>query len=219
MPTNTSDTEAETFDTDKLALLVSETPAMVSFHFGCPPTQVVEALKGAGIVVAATATMVSEAIALEKTGVDVVVAQGWAAGGHRGSFETNFEEVGVGTFALVPQICDSVDCLVAAAGGIGDGRGIAACRVLGADAVWMGTAFLTCTKAPITKVHRKALLSAKDTDTHLSRAFSGRPCRARKTPFSIQMAEGRPILPEFPLMYNYSSPIKKHGIALDDLNN
>lgn len=143
----------------------------------------------------------------------------WEAGGHRGSFETNFEDVGISTLALVPQICDAVDCLVVAAGGIGDGRGIEACRVLGADGVWMGTAFLTCKESPITKVHRKALMSAKDADTLLSRAFSGRPCRARKTPYSIQMSDGRPKLPEFPLMYNYSSPIKKHGIAHDDLDN
>ena len=190
---------------------------MVSFHFGCPEPSAVKRLQNADIVVAATATTVTEAIALDRAGVDVVVAQGWEAGGHRGSFIADYEDVGIGTLALVPQICDAVGCLVAAAGGIADGRGIVACHALGAHAVWMGTAFLTCTETPITDVHRAALLSAKDEDTHLSRAFSGRPCRARRTPFSTQLARGRPEFPAFPLMYNYSSPIKRHGIVNNDL--
>ena len=218
LPNNASATEAETFDTDKLDLLIEQVPAMVSFHFGCPDPSVIGKLKGAGIVVAATATTVKEAITLERAGVDVVVAQGWEAGGHRGSFVSDYEDVGVGTLALVPQVSDAVDCLVVASGGIADGRGIVACRALGADAVWMGTAFLTCTETPITEVHRNALMAAKDDDTHLSRAFSGRPCRARRTPYSTQLAQGRPEFPAFPLMYNYSSPIKRHGIAKDDLD-
>lgn len=217
LPENASGTEAETFDTDKLDLLIEQVPAMVSFHFGCPDPSTISKLQEAGIVVAATATTVSEAIVLERAGVDVVVAQGWEAGGHRGSFVPDYEDVGIGTLALVPQISDAVDCLVVASGGIADGRGVVACRALGADAVWMGTAFLSCTETPITDVHHSALMAAKDEDTHLSRAFSGRPCRARKTPYSTQLAQGRPELPAFPLMYNYSSPIKRHGIAEDDL--
>ncbi|WP_350335856.1 NAD(P)H-dependent flavin oxidoreductase [Coralliovum pocilloporae] len=218
LPADTSVTEAETFDAEKLDLLVEQNPAMVSFHFGCPQGAVVDRLKGAGIRVAATATTVSEALALERSGVEIIVAQGWEAGGHRGSFAVNYEDTGIGTMALVPQIVDAVDCLVLAAGGIGDGRAIAASTALGADGVWMGTAFLTCTETPITGIHREALLSASDEDTHLSRAFSGRPCRARRTPYSVGLAEGRPDFPEFPLMYNYSSPIKRHGIAHDDLD-
>ena len=217
LPDNASGTEAEAFDTDKLDLLIEQAPAMVSFHFGCPEPSIIGKLKGVGIVVAATATTVKEAIALERAGVDVVVAQGWEAGGHRGSFVADYEDVGVGTLALVPQVRDAVDCFVVASGGIADGRGIVACRALGADAVWMGTAFLTCTETPITNVHHNALMTAKDEDTHLSRAFSGRPCRARRTSYSTQLAQGRPELPAFPLMYNYSSPIKRHGIAEGDL--
>ena len=217
LPGNASETEAETFDTDKLDLLIEQAPAMVSFHFGSPDPSTVSKLQSAGIVVAATATTVKEAIALEQAGVDVVVAQGWEAGGHRGSFVSDYEDVGVGTIALVPQVRDAVDCLVVASGGIADGRGMVACRALGADAVWMGTAFLTCAETPITDVHHNALMTAGDEDTHLSRAFSGRPCRARRTPYSTLLAQGRPELPAFPLMYNYSSPIKRHGISEDDL--
>ncbi len=224
LPADASGTEAETFDTAKLDLLIEQAPAMVSFHFGCPDPSTISKLQtpnsklqSAGIVVAATATTVTEAIALEQAGVEVVVAQGWEAGGHRGSFVSGYEDVGIGTLALVPQIRDAVSCFVVASGGIADGRGIVACRALGADAVWMGTAFLTCAETPISDVHHNALMNARDEDTHLSRAFSGRPCRARRTPYSTQLAQGRPELPAFPLMYNYSSPIKRHGIAEENL--
>ncbi len=218
LPSDTASNGLGAFDDERLALLVQHKPAMVSFHFGCPTTKITEDLKAAGIVVAATATNVDEALALQAAGVDVVVAQGWEAGGHRGSFEPNFEDVGIGTMALVPQIADAVNVPVVAAGGIGDGRGITAALALGAEGVWMGTAFLSCAETPITPVHRQALLSSKDDDTHLSRAFSGRPCRARRTPYSEQMANGRPALQDFPLMYNYSGPLKKIGIARDDLD-
>lgn len=216
-PTDTASTDLETFDEDRLSLLVQERPRMVSFHFGCPRPEVVEALKAAEIVTAATATTVREALSLQEAGIEVIVAQGWEAGGHRGSFESGFEDTGVGTLALVPQVVDAVEVPVIAAGGIGDGRTIAAAHALGADGVWMGTAFLSCKETPITPVHRAALAKAKDEDTHLSRAFSGRPCRARRTPYSEQMALARPRFQDFPLMYNYSGPLKHAGIASDDL--
>lgn len=217
LPTDTSSTELETFGEPILELLIEKRPKLVSFHFGCPSSEIVNRLKSAGILVATTATTVNEAIAIEKAGADFVVAQGWEAGGHRGSFQSGFEETGIGTMALVPQVVDAVGIPVIASGGIGDGRGIAAAFALGAQGVWMGTAFLSCLEAPITPIHRKTLLTASDEDTHLSRAFSGRPCRARKTSYSLSVAENRPDLHDFPLMYNYSSPLKKHGIENDDL--
>jgi nitronate monooxygenase len=218
LPNDTTSNGLEAFDDERLALLVRERPAMVSFHFGCPETAVIDALKAAGIVTAATATTVREAVTLQAAGVEIVVAQGWEAGGHRGSFEANFEDTGIGTLALVPQIVDAVEIPVVAAGGIGDGRGIAAALALGAEGVWMGTAFLSCSETPITALHRKSLLAARDEDTHLSRAFSGRPCRARRTPYSEEMASTRPKLQDFPLMYNYSGPLKKSGIDCGDLD-
>jgi nitronate monooxygenase len=216
-PTDTASTELETFGEPILELLLKKRPKLVSFHFGCPSNEVVDHLKSAGILVATTATTVNEAIAIEKAGADFVVAQGWEAGGHRGSFLSGYEETGIGTMSLVPQVVDAVGIPVIASGGIGDGRGIAAAFALGAQGVWMGTAFLSCFEAPITPIHRQTLLTANDEDTHLSRAFSGRPCRARKTPYSLSIAENRPELHDFPLMYNYSSPLKKHGIENDDL--
>ena len=217
-PSDASQSGLATFDNNVLDLLMLKRPGMVSFHFGCPSDNVVEKLKSCGIVTAATATTVDEALAIQSSGLDFIVAQGWEAGGHRGSFQSNHEDIGTGTMALVPQIVDAVSIPVIAAGGIADGRGIVAALSLGAVGVWMGTAFLTCYEAPITPLHRDALLNARDDDTCLSRAFSGRPCRARKTPYSDSMKANRSEFPEFPLMYHYSSPIKKYGIERNDLD-
>lgn len=217
-PPDASVTDLEVFNDEKLAVLFEERPAMVSFHFGCPTASVLDALHSVAIVTAATATTVREAIALQDAGVMVVVAQGWEAGGHRGSFVSNYEDTGIGTMALVPQIVDAVDVPVLAAGGIGDGRAIAAAMALGASGVWIGTAFLSCIETPVTPLHRSALATARDEDTHLSRAFSGRPCRARKTPYSRHMALTRPRLQDFPLMYNYSGPLKRFGIETGNLD-
>ena len=206
------------FSDQTLELLIELQVPIVSFHFGIPAPHAIEKLKSSGCILMATATTVKEAKALEISGIDVVVAQGWEAGGHRGSFSTNDEGVGVGTFALVPQIVDAVKIPVVASGGIGDGRGVAAAFVLGASGVWMGTAFLTCFETPITEQHRDTIFNAVDDDTHLTRAFSGRPCRAKKTPYSIKMSKARQRFPDFPTMYNFSSPLKKYGIVANDIN-
>ncbi len=218
LPTNAVSSSLGVFDDEILDFLILKRPAMVSFHFGCPSVEAVNSLKSVGIITVASATTVIESQMLEAAGIDFVVAQGWEAGGHRGAFESGDDNTGIGTLALVPQIVDAVDIPVFAAGGIGDGRGIAAALALGADGVWMGTAFLSCTETPITSIHRKALLDARDEDTHLSKAFSGRPCRARKTPYSIAMKDNCLALPVFPLMYNYSGPIKKFGIERSDVD-
>lgn len=218
LPSVTDANPLGSFNEEILSLLMHLKPAMVSFHFGCPDKAMVERLHSVGVVVAATATTVNEAVELERAGADVVVAQGWEAGGHRGSFICDYEDVGIGTMALVPQIVDAVSVPVVASGGIGDGRGIAAALALGASAAWMGTAFLTCSETPITPQHRQALLSGKDDDTHLSRAFSGRPCRARKNKYSVELSKTRAPLQDFPLMYNYSGPLKKYGIENNDLD-
>jgi nitronate monooxygenase len=218
LPSVTDANSLGNFNEVTLSLLMELKPAMVSFHFGCPDTTIVEKLQSVGVLVAATATTVNEAIQLEQAGVDIVVAQGWEAGGHRGSFTCEYEDVGIGTMALVPQIVDAVSVPVVASGGIGDGRGVAAALALGASAAWMGTAFLTCDETPITAQHREALLCGKDEDTHLSRAFSGRPCRAKKNKYSVELSKTRVALQDFPLMYNYSGPLKKHGIENNDLD-
>lgn len=196
------------FDESRLAVLLEMRPKVVSFHFGLPPLDMVQALQDAGTVVLCTATTVAEARQLANAGVDAIIAQGWEAGGHRGTFEVSFEDFGVGTMALVPQVVDAVDVPVIAAGGIADGRGIAAALVLGASGVQLGTAFLSCPEADIDARYREALRNATEDGTRLTRAFSGRPARARNNRYIEAMAEKRVRLPDFPTMYSFSGPLE-----------
>ncbi|NQX35827.1 nitronate monooxygenase [Herbiconiux sp. VKM Ac-2851] len=152
-------------------------PAAVSFVFGVPPEDVVERAHRAGIVVIGTATTVDEAVALERGGVDVIVASGSDAGGHRTSFLRPAEQSLVGTMALVPQVVDAVGVPVVAAGGIADRRGVAAASALGADGVQVGTAFLRTQQSAAPESHRQAIPAAAAHDTVLTRAMSGRLAR------------------------------------------
>lgn len=198
-----------TFDESKFSLLMEIRPKVVSFHFGLPPPDMVRALQDVGSVVLCSATTVSEARWLADAGIDAIIAQGWEAGGHRGTFDVSFEDFGVGTMALVPQIVDAVDVPVVAAGGIADGRGIAAALVLGASGVQLGTAFLSCPEANINAAYRRALRSATADDSRLTRAFSGRPARAKNNRYIEAMAENRTRLPDFPTMYGFSEPLEQ----------
>jgi nitronate monooxygenase len=197
-----------TFDEERLAALLNIKPAVVSFHFGMPEAAMVAALKDVGCRILCSATNVAEAMALEAAGVDAVIAQGWEAGGHRGTFHVSFEDDGIGIMALVPQIVDAVQVPVIATGGIADGRGIAAAFALGASGVQMGTAFLSCPEANVRDSYRDALRNAGDQDTRLSRAVSGRPARGKNNRYMDVMAEHRDSLPDFPLMYGYSVPLR-----------
>ena len=205
-----------TFDADTLSLLLELKPAVTSFHFGLPSKPMVEALKDSGCVILCSATTVAEARALDEAGVDAVIAQGWEAGGHRGTFDTTYEDFGVGSMALVPQVVDAVDVPVIAAGGIADGRGVAAAFALGASGVQMGTAFLSCPEAEVSGAHRAAIRNATDEDTRLTRAFSGRPARAKNNRYIEAMAEYRTPLPDFPTMYGFSGPLQQQSVEHKD---
>ena len=151
---------------------------VVSFHFGLPPVDTIKRIKQTGTIVLSSATTVAEARELEAQGADAIIAQGYEAGGHRGTF-TREEGAGlVGTMALVPQVVDAVRVPVIAAGGIADGRGIAAAFALGASGVQIGTAFLGCPEAVVPPDHREGLSRARDQDTCLTTIFTGRPARA-----------------------------------------
>jgi len=149
-----------------------------SFTFGVLKPKVIDAIKAREMVVLGTATTVDEAITLEQAGVDGVVAQGSEAGAHRGTFgDAPFAAAMIGTMALVPQVVDAVSIPVVASGGIMDGRGIAAALALGAQAVQMGTAFLTTDEAGGSASYKSAILAARETDTRITSAFSGRAAR------------------------------------------
>ena len=151
---------------------------MVSFHFGLPEARLLERVRATGAKIVSSATTVAEARWLEERGVDGIIAQGTEAGGHRGTFLGADPSEQPGLFALLPQVASAVSVPVIAAGGIADGRGIAAAFVLGASAVQMGTAFLRCPEASIHPRHREALAAASDSGTRLTRLFSGGPARS-----------------------------------------
>ena len=193
------------FNAQLLDLVLELRPPAVSFHFGLPKATAVQKLKEVGCIILSTATTVAEARSLEESGADVVIAQGFEAGGHRGSFSGSPGAGMIGTMALVPQIVDAVGVPVIAAGGIGDGRGIAAAFALGACGVQMGTAFLGCPEAGIPALYRTQLQAATDESTELTRAYTGRPARAIRNRFVEEMADSDPL--EFPLQASLVSPL------------
>jgi nitronate monooxygenase len=185
------------FDEERLQLILDLRPRVVSFHFGLPPSEMLTRIKHAGCVVLSSATTVAEAKALEAQGADAIIAQGFEAGGHRGTFTSGAGAGLIGTMALVPQVVDAVRVPVIAAGGIADGRGIAAAFALGAAGVQIGTAFLGCPEATVSGHYREALHRAADEDTRLTRVFTGRPARALRNRLIDEMGDAETL--EFPV--------------------
>ena len=165
------------FDAAMCALIEELKPEVVSFHFGLPEPTLLKRVKGAGCLVMGSATIVKEAVWLEANGADVIIAQGAEAGGHRGMFLTDNIAHQPGTFALVPQVVDAVKVPVVAAGGIADGRGIAAAFALGASGVQIGSAYLRCPESKVSALAQAALAQAADDSTVITNVMTGRPAR------------------------------------------
>jgi nitronate monooxygenase len=200
------------FDEERLQLILDSRPRVVSFHFGLPPPEMLTRIKQVGCVVLSSATTVAEARALEAQGADAIIAQGFEAGGHRGTFTSGGGAGLIGTMALVPQVVDAVRVPVIAAGGIADGRGIAAAFALGASGVQIGTAFLGCLEAAISNPYREALHRAEDEDTRLTRVFTGRPARALRNRLIDEMGDAETL--EFPVQLSLMQLlIKANGDA------
>jgi nitronate monooxygenase len=195
---------------DQLAAALETGASVLSFTFGLLPSEAKQSLKQKNIFVMGTATTVNEATELEKAGVDAIVAQGSEAGGHRGTFRGDFSASMIGTISLVPQIVDAVLIPVIASGGIMDGRGIAAALALGASAVQLGTAFLTCKESGIPEAYREAILGAKEDQTRITRAFSGRPARGIVNRFmsEVESGDGKEAILPFPVQNALTRPLR-----------
>lgn len=189
---------AESFE-EQMAVVLEENVPVFSWTFGLLDHNLVTQLKSQGTVLIATATTVREAIAAELSGADLIAAQGFEAGGHRGSFLAPHEDSMIGTFALVPQITDRVQIPVIAAGGIMDSRGLVAALALGAEAVQMGSAFLTCQESGASPLHKRALLTSTDESTALTKSFSGKPARGVKNRLLSELADRAADLPDYPV--------------------
>jgi nitronate monooxygenase len=189
--------------------LVAARPAVASFTFGILDGAQVERLHGAGCVVVGTATTLAEALAWQDVGADAVCASGMEAGGHRGTFLGDVDASLVGTMALIPQCVDALRIPVIAAGGIMDGRGIAAAQALGAQAVQMGTAFLACPESGITPAQRAAMARAQGTDTRITRAYSGRPARGIVNTMMERLAADEAAIPPYPIQNALTGALRR----------
>jgi nitronate monooxygenase len=196
------------FDGVSCELVEELKPEVVSFHFGLPEAALLSRVKATGAKVISSATTVSEAVWLEANGCDAIIAMGYEAGGHRGIFFSTELTTQVGTMALVPQIVDAVRIPVIAAGGIADGRGIAAAFMLGASAVQIGTAYLFCAEAKVSKPHYQALRTADESQTALTNIFTGRPARGIINRVMRELGPISDLAPAFPLAGGALMPLR-----------
>jgi nitronate monooxygenase len=196
------------FDAAFCAVVEELKPEVVSFHFGLPSPDLVKRVKAAGCIMMSSATTVKEAIWLEENGADVIIAQGGEAGGHRGMFLTENIAEQPGTFALVPQVVDAVKVPVIAAGGIADGRGIAAAFALGASGVQVGTAYLRCPESKVIAPARAALAQATDETTVITNVMTGRPARGVANRVMREVGPISPDAPAFPHAATALGPLK-----------
>ena len=196
------------FDAAMCALVEELKPEVVSFHFGLPEKTLLKRVKAAGCIVISSATIVREAIWLEENGADVIIAQGAEAGGHRGMFLTENIAEQPGTFALVPQVVDAVKVPVIAAGGIADGRGIAAAFALGAAGVQIGSAYLRCPESKVIAPARLALAQALDNSTVITNVMTGRPARGVANRVMREIGPISADAPAFPHAATALGPLK-----------
>lgn len=201
------------FDEMMAAAVEDVRPDIVSFHFGLPPAPLLERVRSTGARILANSTTPAEARWLAARGVDAIIAQGYEAGGHAGRFLGAPPEEQMGLFALLPQVADAVGLPVIAAGGIADGRGIAAALTLGAAAVQLGTAFLHCPESLIGPPHRVALQGDAAEHTAFTNLFSGGLARGLPTRLTDTFGRIRAEAPPFPLATAALVPIARAAAA------
>lgn len=202
---------------EQIKILLEEKIPVFSFTFGMLDALWISSFKKAHTVLVGTATTLAEAQALERSGIDIIVAQGSEAGGHRGTFLGKAEDALIGLFSLIPQLADTIKIPVVAAGGIMDGRGIIAAMTLGASAVQMGTAFLSCAEAGIPQRYKHALLTKQPDNTVLTRAFSGKLARGIRNKFIDSMNNKNNIL-DYPIQNALTNIMRKKAKELNNID-
>src|ERR1700744_5309363 len=194
---------------NQVEVILHQRPPVFSFMFGVPSADILEQCRRLGIVTVGAATTLDEAIFLDATGVDMIIASGFEAGGHRPSFLASAESSTTGTFVLLQLIKEKVKVPVIAAGGIASGKGVAAALALGASAVQIGTAFLATDESNALPIHRKMLLSDAAKYTTLSRAFTGRLGRGITSRIAQDLIHQEKSFPPFPLQTHFMSHLRK----------
>ena len=202
------------FNSEAAGVLSEFKPAVVSFHFGLPSADLLARVRTWGSRILSSATTVDEARWLEAHGVDIIVAQGLEAGGHRGIFLSDDLSTQVGTFALLPQVVEAVRVPVIAAGGIADAKGVAAAIALGAAGVQIGTAYLLCPEVTISAVHRAALKSDAARHTAVTNLFTGRPARGIVNRMIRELGPINTAAPAFPLATSAVAPLRARAESL-----
>jgi nitronate monooxygenase len=197
---------------NQLQVVLDVRPKVFSYMFGTLTADILEQCRRRGIITVGAATTLDEAIALEATGTDMIIASGFEAGGHRPSFLRSSEASVTGTFVLVQLIREKVKIPVIAAGGIATGAGISAALTLGADAVQIGTAFLACEESNVLPVHREMLFSEKAKYTTLTRAFTGRLGRGLTGRIAEELKGKEVEFLPFPLQSQFMSFLRKAAL-------
>lgn len=188
---------------DMLEMLLEEHPALVSFHFGLPSTETIAALREAGIVLLASATSLVEAQQVQAAGLDGVVAQGWEAGGHRGTFDPDGLDEKLTALQLTRILVEELDIPVITAGGVMTGADIAAALSAGAVAAQLGTAFIDCPESLADTAYRAALHSSAAEETIMLAEISGRSARCLANGFTNWAAQlGDVQVPDYPIAYD-----------------
>lgn len=183
-------------------------PPVVSFHFGLPSASLIAKIHSWGAKVLSSATTIEEALWLEQHGVDAIIAQGLEAGGHRGFFLSPDIHTQMGTFALLPQIVQTVSVPVIAAGGIADAQGVSSALSLGAVGAQVGTSYLLCNEAKTSSIHRTALQSKAAPVTALTNLFSGGAARGIVNRVMEELGPISHATPPFPLATSAIAPLR-----------
>ena len=209
--------KTQTFELQVEAIMKAA-PPVVSFIFGVPSTEIINELKKKGIITMATATTLEEAALIEEAGIDLVVASGSEAGGHRASFIKSAEDSLTCTRLLIHQVVDNVNIPVIAAGGISNGRDIANVLKIGASAAQIGTAFLATNESNASTIHKSKLLSNEPIKTDLTKVYTGRLARTISNNLSrnFDSSNDETIAP-YPIQSAFLSPLRNASIAQNKL--